>query len=29
MLPGGASIYHRRCHASVTNYADAPRTATR
>jgi hypothetical protein len=23
MLPGGASIYHRRYHASVTNYADA------
>ncbi|GAA3245277.1 hypothetical protein GCM10010469_00270 [Streptomyces labedae] len=24
MLPGGASVYHRRCHTSVTNYADAP-----
>lgn len=22
--PHGASPYHRRCHASVTNYADAP-----
>ncbi|WP_159046462.1 hypothetical protein [Streptomyces sp. MMG1121] len=24
VLPGGTSPYHRRCHTSVTDYADSP-----